>query len=95
MSTVSLRPGDAGFDAKDPDTIVDISDPEIDHVLYLDLDGNPAEVWGSKLRIAGILADAGYNLIVERTPNGRQIRYEDGRYIVRPDVDWVELDLNE
>ena len=47
--------------------------------VYFDGPDGPAEVSGSKSKIVGTLADAGYGagscIIVERTPNGRDIRY--------------------
>lgn len=77
MATRSLLPIDCGFDPRLHDMTIDLSDPDIDHVEYEDADGNVAEVQGSKTKIAGTLADAGFcRIIVEHTPNGREIAYE-------------------
>ena len=73
----SLRAIDVGFDLRETKTPIDLADDI--RTVYFDGPDGPAEVSGSKSRIVGTLADAGYGagscIVVERQPNGRDIRY--------------------
>ena len=62
---LSIRAIDAGFDPRTLKMAIDLSAPDIRTVDYDGLDGEPMTVSGSKAKIVGTLADAGY--IVERT----------------------------
>ena len=97
MSTVSLMPIDVGFDPRAHGMSVDLSAPGVDRVDYEDDAGVPAQARGSKTRIAAQLADAGFQrIVVERTPNGREIVYEaaDQQFHVQPADDdyWITVD---
>ena len=94
--TRSLRAIDVVFDLRETQTPIDLADDEIRTVLYDGPDG-PMSITGGKSKIVGTLADAGYgagtHIVVERQPNGRDIRYlpDRGVYETQPVNDnyWI------
>lgn len=90
---LTLRPIDAGFDLRLTDMPPVKLPPGTCTVEYLDADDQPATVTGDPETVAKALGLAGYAVVAEILPSGREIRVERGKhvFVVQPPNDsyWI------
>jgi len=91
----SLLPVDLGFEPLAHDSNAVILYPGVTRIFY------PSKRAGYEQFASGSYHDilleleaAGYHLVCDQAPDGRDIRFESGRYAVRPKngTDWIEVD---
>lgn len=91
----SLLPVDLGFDPLAHDSKAVVVHPGVTRILYPSKRaGYEQFASGSYHDILSALEAAGYHLVCDQAPDGRDIRFESGRYAVRPEngTDWIEVD---